>query len=166
MADQVTQERLHELLTYDPASGVFTRKVKTSSRARLNKEVGSIDSRGYRQICLLGRLHLAHRLAWVYVYGEWPSEQIDHINRNRLDNRIANLRVVTCSENSQNSGMWRNNTSGHKGVYWNKPRQQWTALMMHARKRLYLGHFDDQYEAVMARKTAEALLYTVQRFEP
>lgn len=166
MDDQVTQGKLRELLTYDPSTGVFTRRVKTSNRATVGKKLGTTDSRGYHQIRVLGRLYLAHRLAWMYTYGEWPAGQVDHINRDKVDNRASNLRVVTHSENSQNTGLRSNNTSGHKGVTWVESKQRWIAQIVH-QKHIFLGAFIDQYEAVVARKTAEVLLYTkIQRAKP
>lgn len=78
------------------------------------------NSLGYVQIKISGKLYHAHRLAWLYVYGYMPEKEIDHINRIRDDNRIANLREATSQLNSLNTGIYKNNTSGSKGIYYNK----------------------------------------------
>jgi HNH endonuclease len=88
---KLTAERLRERLHYDAETGVFTRRVG-SSNARAGDVAGSVHSTGYVRISIDGGKYTAHCLAWFYVHGVWPSDQIDHINRNRSDNRIANLR--------------------------------------------------------------------------
>jgi hypothetical protein len=89
--DKLAAERLRERLRYDGGTGVFTRRVG-SGHARAGEIAGSVHSTGYVRIGIDGGKYTAHRLAWLYVHGVWPSDQIDHINRNRSDNRIANLR--------------------------------------------------------------------------
>jgi hypothetical protein len=95
----LTAERLREILGYDPETGLFTRLVRTG-RIRAGEVAGTAHSRGYRSIVIDGRVYLSHRLAWLYVHGEWPPEQIDHINRNRADNRLVNLRAAKQSQNN------------------------------------------------------------------
>lgn len=113
----ITQARLHELFNYDKATGIFVRKV---SRGNSKAESPAIckTSKGYLRIFIDGDRYATHHLAWLYVNGEWPSEQLDHINGIKTDNRIENLRTCTTSENCHNQiGPRRNNTLGIKGVH-------------------------------------------------
>lgn len=97
----ITIEELKAMLSYDPDTGIFTR-IKQSSNSKIGKELGSKHSAGYVVIGFKSKNRFAHRLAWLYMTGEWPTKQIDHINGNRSDNRFVNLRVATQSENNQN----------------------------------------------------------------
>ena len=109
--------RLRELLSYDPTTGVFTNRITRGPRATIGAVAGSPHSDGYLTIMLDGQNHLAHRLAWLYVYGEWPEGQIDHINRTKSNNWIGNLRDVARSKNQQNKvKASRNNKTGFLGV--------------------------------------------------
>jgi hypothetical protein len=108
---------VREVLVYDPVTGVFTRRVRTGYATKVGQVAGSADKLGYLHIRLDAITHKAHRLAWLYVYGETPDGPIDHINGNPSDNRIANLRHVTPAMNSQNRRtVDRRNTSGFLGV--------------------------------------------------
>jgi hypothetical protein len=109
---------------------------------------------GYIRVGVGGELFLAHRLAWFYVHGEWPSE-IDHIDRNRANNAISNLRSVTTSQNRQNSGLSRRSTSGVSGVSWDKRRGKWKAHIGIGYKKFQV-RYDTKAEAIAARKAAEA----------
>ena len=154
-AQELTAEHLRAALNYDSDTGIFTWKVNASGSARAGDVAGKLDSSGYSQIGLFRRIHLAHRLAWFYVYGVWPKEQIDHINRIKTDNRISNLRVVSQVENLQNKGKYSNNASGHSGVSWHKPTSKWLAELRRDGKRMYLGVFPLLEDAIAARKDAE-----------
>ena len=115
---KVSAERLRELLVYSEESGAFVWKKSNSNRAPVGAVAGTIHSSGYRCISIDGRLYKAHRLAWLYVHGEWPTADIDHINGSRDDNRIANLRSVTRAINQQNLRASRGDTNtGVLGVY-------------------------------------------------
>lgn len=107
----LTQERLKELLRYDPETGIFVRLVYTSSNAQAGSIAGCKMNTGYIKITVLNIAYLAHRLAWLYVYGEFPNGQIDHINNIKTDNNICNLREVSNAENAQNK---RNHNSNNK----------------------------------------------------
>jgi hypothetical protein len=120
---------------------------------------GTLNSHGYWSIKIAGKPHKAHRLAWLYVHGEWPPEDVDHINRARDDNRIVNLRLASRSENIQNSSLRLDNSSGHKGVCWVECRQKWIAQIKHQSRCKHLGYFDDINDAVAARKSAEAEMH-------
>lgn len=109
--------RLRLIMSYDPDTGVFIRTAKSGQNVVVGSEAGTLDKQGYRRIRFDGRTHQAHRLAWLYVYGEWPNGRIDHINGNRADNRITNLRVVDHSTNLENQRRARSdNRIGVLGV--------------------------------------------------
>lgn len=112
----LTAERLREVLSYDPETGIF-RRLFSSGGAIAGSMPGAVDSHGYRQIKIDRRLYLAHRLAWYYAHGEWPAMCIDHINGDKSDNRLCNLRHVTKAENCQNRRIAsRDSRTGFLGV--------------------------------------------------
>lgn len=152
---ELTAEYYRSVLHYDPATGIFTWKVRTSNSVKVGDVAGSQDGHGYLQIKLQNRKYTAHRLAWLHVYGVWPKDQIDHINRNRSDNRISNLREATNKQNLQNAGKYSNNTSGHTGVSWYKREFKWQAHIKHNCKKIHLGYFTNLEAATAARKAAE-----------
>ena len=156
---ELTAEYLRSVLHYDPETGIFTRKVSTSRSVKVGDVAGCSNGDGYLRLWLQSRLYLAHRLAWLYVYGEWPEDQLDHINRIRTDNRIANLREVSHKQNGQNRSKSSNNTSGHPGTYWLKQNSKWQAGITHNQKNIYLGCFNTIEEALSARKAAEKLYW-------
>lgn len=153
----LTAERLREVLHYDPETGVFTWKETLSRRAPAGSRAGAHRAlKGYTPLGVLGVRYLAHRLAWFYVHGVWPPEDLDHINRDRSDNRIANLRLASRAENSQNASIKRNNSSGYKGISWHSPTAKRRAYLTINRKQVHLGMFACLSEAVSARKEGEA----------
>lgn len=154
MSESLTQERLKELFDYDPITGIFTRK------KRPNKSNVGTKSLGYIRIYVDGKLYLSHRLAWLYVYGCWPSRNLDHINRTRCDNRISNLRLATPSENSQNKSIPKNNKSGIPGVRWDRKSEKWESYLRVNGKKLHLGYYDDKGKAELAR------IYAVKKHHP
>ena len=147
----LTQERLKEVLNYDPETGVFTWKNPSKYKTQLRGKNASWKTHGYTKIGIDGKRHYAHRLAWLYVYGEWPSDEVDHIDRDRSNNRIKNLRCVSRSINTFNSGKRKDNTSGARGVCWDKSRDRWLARL----RSKHIGYFKDFDAAVAARKQAE-----------
>ena len=154
-SNELTAEKLRELLHYDQETGIFTWKVRTFNQVKVGDATGCPDGTGYSKIRVQGRLYKAHRLAWLYMYSNWPKDQIDHINRDRADNRICNLRDVTSKQNGQNRKNNSNSTSGHPGVCWYKQTSKWVAKIKHNQKRIHLGYFDTLEEAVAARKAGE-----------
>lgn len=155
----LTQARLKELLRYDPETGVFT-----YACARPKVRVGAVAGHthaghGYRQIKLDGRLYLAHRLAWLYVHGCWPSDMLDHIDRDRTNNRLLNLRESDRFLNRQNSLAPCNSTSGIKGVTWNRTLGKWHARIGFGNKRHHVGWFNSAEEAALARAAAEKQMH-------
>lgn len=145
-AQILTQSRLKELLHYDPETGLFTRFS--------GKVAGAIRPDGYVRIMLARELYYAHRLAWLYMTGSLPPEQIDHINGNKTDNRLANLRAVTNFENQKNQRKPVSNTSGIIGVVWHKTKNKWNAQIKHKGRSIHLGYFTDIEEAAAARAKA------------
>jgi hypothetical protein len=144
----LTAERLKELVTYDPETGEFGWKV-TQRNARAGK-FGCVNGKGYRCARVDGRQHFVHRLAWLYTHGKWPTEQIDHINGIKDDNRLINLRECTAGENQRNTGRQKNNTSGFKGVGWNRQGSNWTSVIKVNHRRIFLGVFSTAEQAYAA----------------
>ena len=158
----LTAKRLRELLNYSPDTGEFTRKVGTSTSS-VGDVAGGLNNRGYVTMSVQGKSHQAHRLAWLYVHGVWPTDQLDHINRNKSDNRIANLRQANHSLNSQNKGKPKNNTSGFVGVYLQTNRAKWQASIRVNKRNMSLGYFSSLEEAVAARKAGELKYWGAHR---
>lgn len=152
----ITQQRLKELLDYEPETGIFTWRVRNGNRTKVGGNAGGVNSYGYVQIRLDGSLYKAHRLAWLYMYGEMPSDMIDHINRKTGDNRICNLRIATNSQNQQNAGVRNDSTSGIRGVSWDKKRGKWCARIKAKDTRRHLGYFESIEEAIAVRCAAES----------
>jgi len=148
-------QEIRELLNYNPDTGILTMRIRTSRRVKIGDIAGTIKPGGYIDIKIKGRLYKAHRLAWLHAYGSWPKGDIDHINHDGGDNRIINLRDVTCLENMRNQSIYRNNKSGIHGVDWENPCKKWRARITAGRKEIYLGQHIDFFEACCARKSAE-----------
>ena len=157
---ELTKELAWSLVNYDPETGVFTRKVALSNRAKAGDVIGtrwvSNDGKAYTLISICGRQLRAHRLAHLMMTGEWPPIFVDHENGNGEDNRWENIkRCVTSQENSKNSRRPSNNKSGVRGVSWDKKNGKWFASIVIDRKMIFLGRFSDFNEAVKCRKSAE-----------
>jgi hypothetical protein len=155
----ITQEELKESLDYNPETGLFTWKIKP----RLRSEAGDIAGTyalGYISICYRQKFYRAHRLAWLYIYGEWPENQIDHINRIRDDNRICNLRLSTNSENGQNKiKANKNNSSGLLGVFIDKRDNRIYSKITIGKKIIHLGCFKSKEKAHEAYVKAKKELH-------
>lgn len=150
----LTRSRLQELLNYDTETGIFLWRVTNSRRAQAGSFAGHVTRYGYIEISVDGCRAKAHRLAWLYIYGALPVEQIDHINGNRADNRIKNLREAKPFENNGNMKRPRHNKSGVKGVYWDASRARWHAQIQIAGRSKSLGRFVDIREAQAAYQKA------------
>jgi len=136
----LNQILLKKLLNYDENTGIFTRRISLHGKVKVGDIAGTIANDGYCHIRVDSKRYQAHRLAWLYVHGEWPTNQIDHINGIRNDNRIANLREATRSENQQNRKTSNyNSTSGYLGVSVNK--DAYTSYIRLNGKIIYLGRF-------------------------
>lgn len=151
---RLSASTVRELLDYDMASGAFFWRERDNcwfhspgqcrrwNAMHANRCAGSMDICGYLQICILGTRYQAHRVAWICVTGEWPDDQIDHINGIRSDNRFENLRVVSHAQNQRNRGIRSDNTSGFTGVTRHNPSGRFMAKIKFQKKCRYLGLFD------------------------
>ena len=148
-----TQERLHELLNYDPDTGQFIWKVKPANNIKAGDIAGSLGKvTGYYRIRVDGAVYCSHRLAWLYVHGEDPgSLEVDHANKNRADNRISNLRLATHRQNGMNTNAL--------GVCWHKHRRKWMAQIQVDGVNKYLGIFKHYWSAVHAYQQARLMYF-------
>ena len=140
-----------KILTYDAESGLFYWNKETSKRLIKGSVAGTVDG-GYVMIGIDRKQYRAHRLAWLYVYGEIPKEQVDHINCIKTDNRIENLRLASHGQNCSNREKQSNNTSGYKGVCFIKSKEKWRARIGYNGKKIYIGLFNTAKEASYAYK--------------
>lgn len=154
----ITHNELTELLSYDKNTGVFVWAVDKTNKAKKGAVAGSNAGDGYLQVRIDGKSYYQHRLAWFYVHGEWPEKEIDHINGDRSDNRIKNLRCVSKRGNARNRVMHPRNKSGVVGVHWDKKSNKWAAQIANGEKTEHLGLFDDLDSAALARQAAEKRL--------
>lgn len=149
----IIQQELFQLYVYDSEKGIFFH-AENKPRAKSGKQVGTITKQGYVLINVKGKTQKAHRMAWLYVYGEWPILGIDHINGNPTDNRISNLRIANQSQNIANAKVFKTNRFGAKGVGFRKDTQRWTARIMVNYKNISLGCFGSFEEAKSAYQKA------------
>lgn len=149
----LTQTLLKEKLNYDPITGIFTWKQGKYKNKQAGTVAGKLPNQGYIRININKKEYKAHRLAWLYMYGEFPPKHLDHINRNREDNSINNLRLATDSVNSKNQTIYKNNSTGFHGVTSHGDR--WRARINVNGKKIHLGVFDTIEEAAQCRKRAE-----------
>ena len=147
----LTDAKLRELLAYDLATGVFTWRCQVG-RAKAGQKAGVKRSDGYWVIKINRRLYRAHRLAWLYVYGEWPRNELDHINGIRDDNHIANLRDATRVENGRNRKKRRDARCALKGV--SVQNKRFRAQIKLAGKTIHIGYYDTEEEAHAAYMAA------------
>ena len=172
-----TIEDLRNALTYCPETGILTwrerpremfqstQSWKTWNARFASRPAGgarwsgasaeSARSDGHLRVRIFGRSHESHRVCWAIHHGEWPLDQIDHIDGNPSNNRASNLRVASQSENMRNRKTPRTNTSGVIGVSWHKASLKWRATIMVSGIRLSLGYFERLEDAAASRKAAE-----------
>lgn len=151
----ITQQLLRSKLRYAPETGHFY-WLEQRGRVVAGQKAGTPDYYGYTNIRVCGKVCKAHRLAWVYVYGDWPAGEIDHINGNRADNRLCNLRVVSSAQNKHNQHTLRSNkTSQFLGVSWLAIRNKWRAVIGVAGRTMHLGLFDSEHDAQQAYLAAK-----------
>ena len=153
-AQILTQTRLKELLHYNPETGLFTRLIATCNRVKVGDIAGCLRKDGYQLISVGDVRYLAHRLAFLYMTGEFPKDDMDHIDHIRDNNKWVNLRPVTRQENGKNQSVAKNNTSGCTGVCWDKERSKWLPQITVSGKPTYLGRFDNKADAVAAYQAA------------
>ena len=147
----ISAELLHSIFEYK--DGVLFWKAKKSSNTRQDFSAGSIAKRGYVSVRLCGKHYYVHRLIYMMHYGFMP-EFLDHIDGNKLNNKIENLRSATKSENNRNKKLYKNNKSGVKGVQWNEPCKKWRAVLKLDGKNKHIGLFNTIDEAEHAIKEA------------
>ncbi|HHE5908490.1 HNH endonuclease [Klebsiella sp. K796] len=140
-------QELKRMLHYDKSTGVFTWLVKPNRRIKVGSVAGSITRFGYVKIKINGIDYKAHRLAWLYVNGQWPEKGIDHKDTIKTHNWIENLREADQPQNMANCGAHKNNSSGYKGVCLHKPSGKWYARIRYEGKRVSLGLYDTPEEA-------------------
>lgn len=148
----------HELLrelkrtyNYNPDTGFFTRILKTTYR----NNIGDIAGENAKDVDYVGvyinkRNYVAHRLAWLYMTGDWPKDQIDHINRIRNDNKWSNLRECTQAQNVRNTASGKKNKSGYKSVHWRAGAKKWMASITFKGELIKLGLFECRHDAARA----------------
>lgn len=169
-------ELLRKLLRYEPDTGKLfwlhrtpdmfddgahlasVRCAMWNSRYAGKEALSTINKGGYRHGTVLGQTIFSHRVVWAIHYGQWPKSDIDHVNGNRLDNCIDNLRVVSRRENMRNAKRPVTNTSGVVGVFWNRSRKKWGAHISDNNGSMLLGEFANKSDAIAARKDAEKRL--------
>jgi hypothetical protein len=162
MKNLIAHDRLVELLDYDSNAGVFVRRINVNGSRPKGSPVGNMAGRGYLTVMLDGRAYYLHRLAWFYTKKEWPKHQIDHINQDKIDNRICNLREATPAQNMQNIGAYASNTSGVPGVWWNKQKNKWAGGVRIGGKRHNIGLFSSKEAAFAAYLELKARLHSFQ----
>ena len=153
----LTQKELKRLFNYNEEDGKFTRLVTVGrgKRCKAGEIAGYAHKSGYRFMKISGKAYAEHRVVWMYVFGEFPDGEIDHIDHVRGNNRIKNVRVVTRIENMKNQLKRDCNKSGFTGVRFHKATQKWVANITNKGKQLHLGLYEDIKDAVIARREAE-----------
>lgn len=148
--DNITAERLREVLSYDPVTGIFHWLKSLSARAMAGAVAGSLKPSGYICINIDGNRHRAHRLAWIYMTGKAPAKMVDHRDNIRHHNWWSNLREADNQQNGANSRRKHFGTSGYKGVGWSKQRQKWMAKITVSRRQIHIGFYESKEEAAAA----------------
>ena len=157
---ELTREFIMERLAYNPETGEFKWKVNVNSHAKAGSVAGYVGVEGYRRINFKGKRIMAHRLAWLITYGEWPSAFVDHKDHDKLNNRISNLRLATKAQNTINTPHRRDNSVGARGVQYRKActnRPYFATIKMDGKQRT-LGYYATKEEAIAAYDAANRAL--------
>jgi hypothetical protein len=155
-----SQAELKQILDYNPDIGIFTWKARLSQSSKIGDVAGSKYKNGYIVIRANLIRYYAHRLAWIYIFGEISNNiQIDHVNGIRNDNRLINLRLATQSQNNYNQKLSIKNTSGFKGICWDKKVNKWVARIQLNGKTHHLGTFTDKASAIAAVMQAREAMH-------
>ena len=158
----LTLDRLKKVLSYNRTTGVFHWRISTSNRIAKGSIAGRDNGNGYRRVMIDCKQYYEHRLAWMHEHGTMPDGEIDHVNGDRSDNRICNLREALHCENSQNQPRRSTNTSGKHGVSWHKSCGRWVAYIVKDGKKRHLGLFDFVEDAGRAYLSAKSNLHLFQ----
>ena len=165
---RLAYELAEELLSYSPTTGSLSWKISRSSRSKKDGEAGTVSSSGYKIIgvSINKKQYLlkAHRIAWFIYHKEMPPSIIDHINGDKLNNEISNIRSCTQQQNQMNRPKLQNNTSGYKGVSWASDRKKWRAHIRYNNKLIHIGQFDCPKEASKAYEDKASELFGEFKF--
>lgn len=157
-ACDLTADEARRLFYYDPSTGMLTWSLDRNQNVKAGDQVGWVHEHSpYRRARVNGKRYFAHRIIWLMAYGEWPKNEIDHIDGDSLNNRMDNLREVDRTENMRNTKRCSVNTSGQSGVHRHTQSGKWNARIRTNGRRVSLGLFEKKEEAVQARKEAERL---------
>lgn len=149
---------IRKMLSYNPDTGEL-RWLVSSGTVKAGAIASSVNRLGYGRVKILGKMRAAHRVAWALFHGDFPESEVDHVNGIATDNRIANLRLATRSENQCNRSAHKNNKSGYKGVNWNSGVGKWAARCAVNGKRKHIGYFDDVVDAASAYNRVAAEMH-------
>lgn len=155
---KLTQKFVQELFNYEAETGILYWKRPTGSRSVPGSPVGTLNFHGYYTVGIFGKKYKVHRIIWLYVYGYNPEHELDHINRIRTDNRIANLREVSRQCNLRNAKQHKSNTTGVTGISFDRRTSNWTSWITIDSKNRFLGRYSDYTEAVCIRLATEQCL--------
>ena len=157
--NKVNFEYVNEYLSYDKETGNLYQK-KKRPKVKVGQLAGGITPYGYRFIQLNGRKYPAHHIVWMFETGAFPSQTLDHIDGNPLNNKFSNLREVTTKQNTENRGKQKNNKTGYKGVSFNNRLQKYVAQIQHNYQPIYIGIYQTAYEAHLAYEEKAKELFT------
>lgn len=162
---RLTHVELIAALEYDPDTGAMTRRVKSRRNANRDGETGTVSTNGRRYITIEGKQYIAHRLAWFYVYGKWPENNLAPRDGNYLNLQLSNWAEETQADTTRRSKFRSSNTSGLRGVHYDKARNKWVATINVNYKNKYLGRFDTTAEAGAAYEQARVELLGASSYE-
>lgn len=168
MKQRMSPEQVRAKYNYDPETGTITFAARPAGGpCEVGDTVGGVNKEGYLRTKSGGRQYMIHQLAYCHFHGEWAPEQIDHIDGNRRNNCISNLRAATCAQNNQNRGIAVSNSSGVQGVSWCSRTKQWKAYIRRDFRKgsgsYHLGYYDNLEDAKFARECAKEALH---KFHP
>jgi hypothetical protein len=155
------QETVKKLFHYDAESGMLLWRNGNGRNVKPWQEAKAPNGHGYYSVKINNKNYHVHRIIWLYVYGCFPKEDIDHKNRIRNDNRLCNLRAVSRTDNCQNISLPSHNKSGHLGVSWFATQKKWTVYIKVNKKNKWLGYYKNIEDAIAARKAGEKQYYNL-----
>lgn len=161
----LTRDQLVELLDYDPETGQFTNRITRNPRALVGQRAGDPTGTGYWRVQINKSRYQAHRLVWLWAYGQFPDRQIDHINGDRSDNRLANLRLATNKENHENVKLRADSATGVRGVHLHTRGNRYIAQVCHNGVGKHIGSFRSLEDAQAAVRKARDSVFTHHKTE-
>lgn len=158
----ITYERATQLFLLDFEEGVLYWKIQRHGPSKIGGRAGGLGTCGYMVVTADSQRYKTHRIIWLLKYGYLPECEIDHIDRNKLNNSISNLRLApnNGADNMQNKNTYKNNASGVPGVWWRKEISKWRVFISIGGKRIWIGNYEDFFEAVCVRKSTEIKYFT------